>query len=111
MKITRVFAESPKRFPLALTMGAITFHFLRILKYHALKASKQSLSPQEVAAAISISPFFVSEYDTALRNYSLNKSMHIVNLLKEYDLKSKSNASGEANDGDLLIELIFKILH
>ena len=36
--------------------------------------------------------------------------MRVISVLKDYDQRSKSNTRGEASDGDLLKELIAKIL-
>jgi hypothetical protein len=40
----------------------------------------------------------------------VKKTMRAIALLREYDRRSKSNTRGEASDGDLLKELIAKIL-
>ena len=60
--------------------------------------------------SVGINPYFAGEYDTAIRNYPVKKTMRAIALLREYDRRSKSNTRGEASDGDLLKELIAKIL-
>ncbi|RZK77403.1 MAG: DNA polymerase III subunit delta, partial [Pedobacter sp.] len=54
----------------------------------------------------------VKDYETAARSYNLNKTFDIISLLREYDLKSKGvDSSGNTTDGELLKELMFKMLH
>ena len=64
----------------------------------------------EILAQLGINPYFAGEYDTAVRNYPVKKTMRVIALLKDYDRRSKSNTRGEATDGDLLQELVAKIL-
>lgn len=58
--------------------------------------------------------FQARNYAIAARNFNAYKCINIIELLREYDAKSKgigNNASSYANDADLLKELIYKILH
>ena len=107
-RIVQFFADSPRRFPIQMTMAALSNHFIRLLRYHALLQEK--IPRNEILAQLGINPYFGSEYDTAGRNYPVKKTMRIISLLKEYDQRSKSNTRGEATDGDLLKELTAKIL-
>ena len=107
-RIVRFFADSPKRFPIQMTMAALSAHFIRLLRYHALLMSGAPRG--EILSQLGINPYFAGEYDTAVRNYPVKKVMQVISLLKDYDQRSKSNARGEATDGDLLQELTAKIL-
>jgi DNA polymerase-3 subunit delta len=107
-RIVSFFADSPKRFPIQMTMAALSNHFIRLLHYHALLQA--GTSRNEILSQLGINPYFGGEYDTAIRNYPVKQTMRVIALLKEYDQKSKSNARGEATDGDLLKELTAKIL-
>ncbi len=107
-RIVHFFADSPKRFPIQMTMAALSGHFLKLLRYHALL---QKGTPRgEILSQLGINPYFAGEYETAVRNYPARKTMQVISLLKEYDQKSKSNTRGEASDGDLLKELTARIL-
>ena len=107
-RIARFFGDSPKRFPIQMTMAALSGHFLRLLRYHALLQTGAERG--EILSQLGINPYFAGEYDAALRNYPAKKTMRAIALLKEYDRRSKSNTRGEASDGDLLKELIAKLL-
>lgn len=107
-RIVHFFGEAPKRFPIQMTMAALTGHFIRLLRFHALLQAGQSRN--EILSQLGINPYFAGEYDAALRNYPARKTMRAISLLKEYDQRSKSNTRGEASDGDLLKELTAKLL-
>ena len=53
----------------------------------------------------------MEEYDVAARNYPIRRCMKVISLLEEYDFKGKGGGSGEASQGDLLMELVSKILN
>ena len=107
-RIVKFLSESSKRFPLVVTMAALSSHFMKLLRFHALLQS--GVQRREVLAQLGINPYFAGEYDTALRNYPLKSTIKVIALLKDYDQRSKSNRRGEASDGDLLTELVSKIL-
>ena len=97
LKIAAHIGQAP-RFALPMAVAPLFTHFQRILKYHAGE------QPQ-------MHPYFLKEYDAALRNYSLQQTMAVVDLLAEYDYKGKGGDAGEATPAELLIELITKILN
>jgi DNA polymerase-3 subunit delta len=63
------------------------------------------------AQKLGVNPFFVNDYISAARNYPLDKAINIISMMREYDLRSKGGRGGGTSNGDLLRELIFKILH
>ena len=63
------------------------------------------------ADELKVNPYFVQQYNRAAHNYSQNKLFDIFTLLKVYDLKSKGVNNTSTNDGELLKELVYKILH
>jgi len=111
MKIVRHFGASPKQFPLVVILAAVFYHFSRLLKYHSLHSGGAKPSKADLASYIGINPYFLSEYEYGARNYPLIKCMEAISLIRKYDSKSKSSGRGESNDGDILFELVYKILH
>jgi len=107
-RIVHFYAESPKRYPLVVTMAALSSHFIKILRYGA--QLQAGVPKDEALAQMGINPYFAREYDVAINNYPIKKTMKIISLLKEYDVRSKSNGRGSAEDGDLLLEVVSKIL-
>ena len=103
---------SAARFAMPMAVSALYTHFNRILKYDALLSSKRRPSDEEKAEALAgVNPYFYREYDTAARNYPLPKAMDIISLLADYDYKGKGGDAGSATPGELLTELVVKILN
>lgn len=109
-KIVLHFGTNPKQYPLVLTLGSLFYHFAKLLKYHSLPAGIKS-NPGSVASAIGINPYFVRDYESAARNFPLKKTMEVISLIRRFDSMSKSNERGEANDNELLKELITRIAY
>ena len=100
------------RFAMPMAVSALYTHFVRILKYGALKEKNRYPDKTEIAAALQgVNPFFWREYDVAVANYPVRKAMEVISLLCDYDYKSKGGDAGEAAPGDLLVELTNKILN
>ena len=106
-RIVNYFASSPKENPFPLTIQLIYKYFSQVLMMYSL-AQK---SPNEKAAALGIKPFFLRDFETAARNYPLKKLYRIFGYIREYDLKSKGVDNASVDHGDLLKELVFKIMH
>ena len=106
-RIINYFAANSKEHPLVVTVGSLYNYFSKVLIYHSL-ADK---SKNNAAAAMGVNPFFVADYERTARNYGAGKLKSVFSLLREYDLKSKGYGSASAGEGDLMKEMVFKILH
>ena len=53
----------------------------------------------------------VRDYELAARNYGVQKLNQIVTYLKDTDLKSKGVGNSTTDGGELLKELVYKIMH
>jgi len=108
-QIINYFAANPRENPLVKVIPLLFSYFSKILIYHHLPDKSRN----NVAAALSINPFFVMDYQQAAANFPSGKVISIISILREYDLKSKGvDSSGTSfPDGELMKELIFRILH
>jgi DNA polymerase III subunit delta len=106
-RIVNYFKANPKSNPFVLSLFNINSYFTKLLLYHSL----QDKSKNNVVAALKVNPFFVGEYENAAKNYSPQKVMSIIGLMREYDLKSKGINNAGTPEGELLKELVFKIMH
>ena len=70
-----------------------------------------SNQPNVVAQILGVKPFFVKEYMNGKKNYTKRQIFNIIGYLSDYDLKSKGYGNSSTSDGELLKELVFKILH
>ena len=104
-RIIKYFAENPKDNPFVMTISLLNTFFSQLLQYHGL----QDHSPKNVASALKVNPYFVSEYQTAARNYPMKKVSQIISVLREMDLKGKGVGAPSLKQEDLLKELLHKI--
>jgi DNA polymerase III subunit delta len=106
-KIADYFANNPKDNPLVMTVGLVFGFFSQLLMYHGLKDK----SPGNVAKVLKVNPYFVKDYDVAVRNYPMKKVSAIVATLREIDVKSKGVGAGNVPQHDLLKEMLVKIFN
>ncbi len=106
-RIINYFASNPKDNPTILTLSSLYGYFTKILKYHSLKDKNKFTAAQ----ALGVNPFFVDGYAKAALNYNTGKLKSIFENLKECDLKAKGVDNPSIEKGELLKELVFKILH
>lgn len=107
-KIVRYFEENPKTNPFQMTLSLLFGFFSNLmLAYYAPEKSEQGVADfLELKNA-----WQAREYLSAMRKYSGVKTMQIIQELRYTDAKSKGVGNSSAQDGELLRELIFKILH
>lgn len=98
------------RFALPMAVSPLFTHFSRIIKLAALQRQGKADSATK-AKVLGVNPYFFGEYDAAVRNYPMNRCSAIISLLCEYDYKGKGGDVGEATPGELLVELVTKILN
>lgn len=108
-RIANYFEANPKNNPLVLTIATLFRYFLNLLTYHYQKKKTPNL--QEMAKLLGVHPFFMKDYVDGGRVYSAKKCATIITLLRDYDLKSKGVGNANISDGELLKELLFKIMH
>lgn len=101
------FAQNPKDNPIVVTTSLVFSFFVQLLKYHGLKDK----NPKNVAAALGVNPFFLKDYDVALKNYPMRKVSQIVGSLRDVDVKSKGVGANALPQSDLLREMLFKIFN
>ena len=66
-------------------------------------------NPKNVASLLGISPYFVSEYQIAAKNYPMKKVSKIIADLRELDAKGKGVGANLSQE-DLLKELLIRII-
>ncbi len=105
-RIINYFAQNPKDNPLVMTVSLLFSYFSQVLQYHGLGDKSKG----NVASKLKINPYFVSDYTTAAQNYPMKKVSQIIGLLREADVKSKGVGATNMPSGDLLKELLVKIM-
>jgi DNA polymerase-3 subunit delta len=106
-RIVNHFEHNQKDNPFVVTVATLFAFFRKLLIYHFLKDK----SKNNVASALGINPYFVSDYALAARNYDARNTARTISLLREFDLKSKGVGNVTSGDGELLKELVYKIMN
>ena len=97
---------NPKKNPIQQVLPILYSYFLKVMFYHQLE------NKSDAAKVLGCAPSFVQDYAVAASNYSLGKLATCIGYLYETDLRSKGvRNSGTVTDGELLKELIFKVIH
>lgn len=109
LEIIRYFEANPKNNPLVMIIPILYSFYSRILLLHYL--SKEQPNDATLARTIGVNPYFMKDYRVAMRNYSIKQVVDTITLLRTYDMKSKGVNNLSASEGQLLHELILKILY
>ena len=105
--IVHYFANNPKDNPITFSIASLFSYFSKLLTYHYLTDK----SKNNVAASLKVNPYFVKDYEVSAAKYNVSKTVQVISLLRTYDMKSKGYGDVSSEPGDLLKELVFKILH
>jgi DNA polymerase-3 subunit delta len=107
-KIIKYFEENPKTNPIQMTLSVLFGFFSNLmLAYYAPEKTEQGIANQ---LQLKLS-WQAREYMAAMRVYSGVKVMQIIGEIRYCDAKSKGVDNSSLSDGDLLRELVYKILH
>jgi DNA polymerase-3 subunit delta len=106
-RIIRYFADNKKANPLVLVFAQLFKFFSDLMLYHYLPDKSQGA----VASELKINPYFVKDYQKAAQTFGAWKTMNIISFIRETDARYKGIDNPSTDEGDLLKELIFKILH
>lgn len=109
-RIVQYFAANPKNNPLPMVIGSLYNFFSKLYMLQFLRNSPE----KDMLEALKLrSAFFLKEYRAAASHFSRDKTEEVIALLREYDLKSKGvgYVSTGKDDGELLKEMVWRILH
>ncbi len=106
-RIVNYFAQNQKNNPLPLTIITLYNFFSKVLTWYFISDK----TPKNIASKLKIHTFYIKDYETAARQYKPQKLVEIIGFLKEYDLKSKGVNNTSTPPGELLKELVSKILN
>ena len=105
--IVHYFNANPKDNPVTLTIASLFSYFSKLLTWHYLTDK----SKNNAAAALKVNPYFVRDYEAAASKYNVTETLKAISLLRIFDMKSKGFGDMGSEPGDLLKELVYKILH
>ena len=105
-RIVNYFSQNEKDHPMVVTVGLLFSFFSQLQQYHALTDQSEG----NVAKTLKVNRFFVKDYVTAARNYNMKKVSSIISFLRDTDVKGKGVGAANVSQGDLLNELLVKIM-
>lgn len=104
--IVKYFIANPKNHPLPMITATLYNFFSKVYVCQSMLRA----SDVEIASAISTNKFFIKDYKSAAKSYSRAQLEQVIAILKEYDLRSKGVNNVSIPHGELLREMIIKIL-
>ena len=108
--IEQYFASNIRKNPLIVTISSLFAYFSKIYMLHFLKGG----SDAEMVKALDLrNDWFLKEYKLAANHYTRAQTETILQLLKQFDLRSKGVNTDTTNTGEeaLMKELFWSILH
>jgi len=106
--IVNYLSDNLNKQPFVLILGSM---FNSFMKLYTLKVTGASSDAQITAVINSRSISAIKEYQSALSKFSIQDLDHALLLFKKYDQYSKGVDNTISSDGELLKELVFKLIH
>ena len=106
-RIVAYLAANTKTNPLVYLVGSFYSYFAKVGLAQELRHEPE----RELLKAMKLSSaFFLKEYRQAASNYPPAKLRHIFQLLREYDLRAKGIGNDRFDEGELLRELVYRMV-
>lgn len=102
------FSKNLKEHPIQMLTATLYGFFFKIIMLQYLQKNNRA---NEAAKVLRVNPYFVKDYQLGSRNFTQKKLRSIIGYLREVDLKSKGIGNSGTDAGDLMKELVFKIMH
>jgi DNA polymerase-3 subunit delta len=106
-QIIMYFEANLKSNPVIVVIATLFTFFCKLLVSH----ESTDKSEAGLAKLLGVNPFFVKEYQQAMRSYPPAKVIRIIHYLRLADLQAKGVEAGQITEGQIMKELIYKILH
>ena len=106
-KIADYFEHNPKAGPMMVIVASLFTLHSQMMKVH-FSANK---SKDAIAKSLKMHPFVAGKMISAAKIYNPKKIAVNIAILHEYDLKSKGVNNPSTSGGQLLKEMIYKLMH
>lgn len=105
-KIVNYLLANTNENPIQAMLPNLFAYFVKV----TITAQLKDKTNESVASAIGVSPYFAKDYIYASQIFPLEKLYQNIEMIKDYDLKTKGLGSNFDNN-ELFKELIFKLTH
>jgi len=108
-RIARYFERNPKNHPLTTTLPTLFNYFSNLLTCFY---EKDKSEPNLMSILGFNFPIQLKDYQAGMRNYNAIKAFNAIHEIRQADARAKGvDATSSLTGGDILKELIYKILH
>lgn len=105
--IADYFASNSRKNPPIMIVAFLYSFYSKLYSFGAATAKKEA----NAANALKINSYAMRDYSSALQRYPVSRLGENVMLLKETDLRLKGVNSGSTDEGQLLKELVLRLVH
>jgi len=106
-KIVNYFESNTKKNPVIPLVAFLYSFFSKLL----VASTSSDRSERGLVSLLKISPFAAKDYSAALQRYGTTKIIDNISSLKQADLKLKGVNSGSESEGQILKELVFRLMY
>lgn len=106
-RIVKYFEHNPKAAPLVLVVPTLFKFFSQLMRIHFL----QNKSKDAIASVLKVHPFVAGELLSSSKIYNPKKIAANMQILHEYDLKSKGVGAAGTSESELMKEMIYRLMH
>lgn len=106
-RIIDYFAHNPKSAPLVVVITNIFNFYIKLMRIHFNKGK----NPDQLARELGMHPYALQQLMPSSRIYPPKICARNIDILQEYDLKSKGMGNSTATEAELMKELIFKLMN
>jgi len=107
MKIVDYFNHNHKATSIIVVISNLFNHFSRLMKIHFM----ENKSKDAIAGALRVPPFVANQMLASAKIYNPKKLAANISVLHEFDLKSKGINNSSFSEGDLMKEMVFRLMH
>jgi DNA polymerase-3 subunit delta len=107
-RIALYFEQNPKNNPLIRTLNVLFGFFANLMICQFEKDQSKTHLMQILGFKWDIQ---ITDYMEAIKNYKPVKTMQNITLIREYDAKGKGVGNNSMPQGELLTELLYKLMH
>lgn len=107
LKIVDYFYHNPKATSIIMVISNLFNHFSRLMKIHFM----ENKSKDAIASALRIPPFVANQMLASAKIYNPKKLAANIAILHEFDLKSKGVGNSSFPEGELMKEMVFRLMH
>ncbi len=106
-RIVDYFDRNPKATSIIVVISNLYNHFSRLMRIHFM----ENKSREAIASNLRVHPFVAGELLKSANVYNPKKIAANISLLHEFDLKSKGVGNASVSPGELMKEMMYRIMH